>query len=53
MIALCHIRIEHIEFLDEQELLIQLLQHYCLSCGYSDIKAQGIINNAVAAVSVE
>ena len=29
-------RIERLEFLDEQELLFQLLQHYTLSCGYSD-----------------
>ena len=29
-------RIERLEFLDEQELLVQLLQHYTLSCGYSD-----------------
>lgn len=34
-------RIERIEFLDEQELLVQLLQHYCLSCGYSDSTHQG------------
>ncbi len=38
---LCSFRIERIEFLDEQELLIQLLQHYCLSCGYSDSTNQG------------
>lgn len=37
-----HCRIERIEFLDEQELLMQLLHHYCLSCGYSDFKEQGI-----------
>ena len=29
-------RIERLEFLDEQELLVQLLQHYTLSCGYTD-----------------
>ena len=34
-------RIERLEFLDEQELLIQLLQHYTLSCGYSDHKHIG------------
>ena len=34
-------RVEHIEFLDEQELLMQLLQHYCLSCGWNDSTNQG------------
>ena len=29
-------RIEQLDFLDERELLTQLLQHYCLSCGYND-----------------
>ena len=29
-------RMERVEFLDEQELLFQLLHHYTLSCGYSD-----------------
>lgn len=29
-------RIEKLDFLDEKELLTQLLQHYCFSCGYSD-----------------
>ena len=32
----CAYRIEKLDFLDEKELLVQLLQHYCLSCGYSD-----------------
>lgn len=27
-------RIERLEFLDEQELLIQLFQHYCLSIAW-------------------
>ena len=27
-------RIERIEFLDEQELLIQLFQHYCVSVAW-------------------
>ena len=34
-------RIEKIDFLDERELLIQLLQHYTLSCGYNDINSIG------------
>lgn len=34
-------RIEKIEFLDEHELLVQLLQHYCLSCGYNDSSSLG------------
>ena len=29
-------RIEQLDFLDEKELLTQLLQHYCLTCGYRD-----------------
>ena len=41
VIMLYSLRIESIEFLDEQELLIQLLQHYCLSCGYNDSTEQG------------
>lgn len=28
-------RIEHIEMLDERELLIQLLQHYCISVAWN------------------
>ncbi|XP_064381999.1 leucine carboxyl methyltransferase 1-like isoform X2 [Halichondria panicea] len=35
-------RIERLEFLDEKELLIQLLQHYCASCGYTDKKRIGL-----------
>ena len=31
-----HPRIERLEFFDEGELLEQLLQHYCLSCGTND-----------------
>ena len=34
-------RIERLEFLDEKELLTQLLQHYCVSCGYNDKKKIG------------
>ena len=34
-------RIERLEFLDEKELLIQLLQHYCVSCGYTDTRSIG------------
>ena len=37
-------RIERIDFLDEQELLIQLLQHYCLSCGFSDAAKIGEVS---------
>jgi [phosphatase 2A protein]-leucine-carboxy methyltransferase len=29
------LRIEHIEMLDERELLIQLLQHYCISIAWN------------------
>lgn len=28
-------RIEHIEMLDERELLIQLLQHYCIAIAWN------------------
>eukprot|EP00731_Ephydatia_muelleri_P010121 Em0005g707a len=35
-------RIEKLDFLDEQILLTQLLQHYCLSCGYNDALKLGL-----------
>ena len=34
-------RIERLDFLDERELLNQLLEHYTLSCGYNDSNAIG------------
>ena len=34
-------RIERLEFLDEKELLTQLFQHYCVSCGYNDKRRIG------------
>ena len=34
-------RIERLEFFDETELLEQLLQHYCLSCGANDALGMG------------
>ena len=36
-----HYRIERLEFFDEGELLDQLLQHYCLSCGANDALGLG------------
>lgn len=39
------IRIEHIEMLDERELLIQLLQHYCIAIAW---KGQTFKNLSIA-----
>lgn len=35
-------RMERLEFLDEIELLTQLLQHYCLSCAFNDTLSLGL-----------
>jgi len=35
-------RIEHIEFLDEQELLVQLFQHYCICVGWKGAAVSAI-----------
>ena len=39
-VIICN-RIERLDFLDERELLNQLLEHYTLSCGYNDSNAIG------------
>jgi [phosphatase 2A protein]-leucine-carboxy methyltransferase len=35
-------RVERLEFLDERELLVQLLQHYCLCTAWKDPKVFGL-----------
>ena len=40
---ICSDRIERIDFLDERELLEQLLRHYCLSGAYLDSQKLGKI----------
>ena len=45
-------RIERLDFLDERELLTQLLEHYTLSCGYNDTNEIGTTYMSVSVCEI-